>query len=123
MGVETSRSAGHKLQPFPGSFTVTEAVFVWADLLAAGDLGGEACGNVGSIQTLWPRPGRVTEGGARTIGLAELGHREKPAPGRLSAGVAGVELVPIHRLWPSPGNRRDEEDSMERYLLVIFMVF
>ena len=126
MGVETSRSAGHKLHPFPGSFTVTEAVLVWADLLAAGTLGMEACGNEFSIQTLWPRPGRVTEGGARTIGLAglgELGHRENPPPGRLSAGVAGLELVLIQRLWPSPGNRREEEDSMERYLILIFMVF
>jgi len=84
-----------------------QGAFTGDDLLAAGDVGADACGNESSIQTLQPLPGNVTDGFARTTGLAcadEAGQIENPLPGKLTAGEAWAEPASIHKLWPSPGN-------------------
>ena len=125
-GDDASGPADHKLCPLPGSLRVSVGAFVLEALLAAGNFGVEACGKESSIQTLTPSPGSFTEGLARTTGPAgadeaAAGQREKPLPGRLRAGVVGAEFVPIHRLWPNPGNRREGEESMRG--LCIFTLY
>ena len=114
---DASGPADHKLCPLPGSLRVSVGAFVLDALLAAGNFGVEACGKESSIQTLTPSPESFTEGLARTTepagaDEAAAGRREKPLPGRHRAGVVGAEFVPIHRLWPNPGNRREGEESM-----------